>query len=58
MAVFSGSDRLPLDIGKRMGMCRSFTRVQEMVDWAGAKAPRKATVWVFPCGGASFPIAP
>jgi len=54
LAVFSDSDRLPPDIGKRMGMCRSFTRVREMVDWARTRAPRKATVWVFPYGGASF----
>jgi nickel-dependent lactate racemase len=58
LAVFSDSDRLPPDIGKRMGMCRSYTRVGEMVAWAKTKAPREATVWVFPYGGASFAIAP
>ena len=52
LGVFS--QNLPPDLGKRMGMVRSFTDVQAMIDWAARRVPRNATLWVFPCGGATY----
>ncbi len=54
LGIFSDSPKLPLDIGRKMGLARSFTAVQEMVDWAQAKAPSQATVWVVPAGGVTY----
>ncbi|MBI5571775.1 MAG: nickel-dependent lactate racemase [Desulfomonile tiedjei] len=54
LAVFSDSPKLPPDIGRKMGLCRSYTAVQEMISWAASKAPRQATLWVLPCGGSTY----
>jgi lactate racemase len=54
LAIFSDSEALPTDIGKKMGLARSYTDVQDMIAWAASKAPRNATVWVFPFGGATY----
>ncbi|MEW5724266.1 MAG: nickel-dependent lactate racemase [Thermodesulfobacteriota bacterium] len=56
LGLFSDSAKLPPDVGRKMGLARSFTRVADLLDWAAAKAPRQATVWVFPRGGASFAV--
>jgi len=37
-----------------MGMARVFQDVDAMIRWAAARAPRRATVWVFPHGGVTF----
>ncbi len=54
LIVFSDSPHLPPDIGRKMGIVRSFTDVSAMTSWAASKAPRRATAWVFPCGGATY----
>ncbi len=54
LGIFSDSPKLPPDVGRKMGLARSFTEVTEMMVWASGKAPRQATVWAFPCGGATF----
>jgi lactate racemase len=56
VGVFSDSQKLPPDIGKKMGMVRSFTEVQGMVSWARANAPANATVWVLPYGGSTYAL--
>lgn len=48
------SEKLPVETGKKMGLATTFDRVEAMVDWAARRAPRQATVWVFPYGGVSF----
>jgi nickel-dependent lactate racemase len=48
------SERLPADTGKRMGMATTFGDAPAMVAWAARRAPSKASVWVFPSGGATF----
>jgi hypothetical protein len=54
LGIFSDSPHLPPDIGRKMGLARSFTSTADMVAWAAGKLPRKATVWVIPCGGTSY----
>ena len=54
LALFSDSRKLPPEIGRKMGLCRSYTEVQEMMAWAATKAPRQATLWVLPCGGTTY----
>lgn len=54
LAVFSDSPDLPPDIGRKMGILRSFTDVPAMMNWAASKAPNRATAWVFPHGGATY----
>ncbi len=54
LAIFSDSVALPPDVGKRLGLARSFTDVQAMLSWAGSKAPRHATAWVVPFGGSTY----
>ena len=54
LALFSDSPNLPQDIGRKMGLARSYTDAQEMVTWAATKAPRRAKVWIFPYGGSTY----
>ncbi|MGB6064309.1 MAG: nickel-dependent lactate racemase [Desulfomonilaceae bacterium] len=54
LALFSDSPNLPQGIGRKMGLARSYTDVQEMVAWAARKAPRQAKVWIFPYGGSTY----
>jgi nickel-dependent lactate racemase len=48
------SRNLPPDLDRRMGMARIFDDVGRLVEWAAARAPRRATVWIFPNGGVSY----
>ncbi len=54
LALFSDSPNLPQGIGRKIGLARSYTDVREMVAWAATKAPRRATVWIFPYGGSTY----
>jgi nickel-dependent lactate racemase len=54
LAIFSDSEKLPENVGRKMGLARSYTNVQDMIGWAATKAPKNATVWVFPFGGATY----
>jgi len=54
IGIFSDSPLLPSDIGKKMGIARSFTEIGSMMNWAASKAPSSASVWVFPCGGSTY----
>jgi lactate racemase len=54
LVIFSDSPKLPADIGRKMGLARSFTDTPTMMSWVASKAPKRATAWVFPCGGATY----
>lgn len=54
LATFSDSPVLPDDVGRKLGLCRSFTDVGGMMAWAGTKVPRNASVWIVPFGGSSY----
>ncbi|AFM26309.1 nickel-dependent lactate racemase [Desulfomonile tiedjei] len=54
LGIFSDSRLLPEDIGRKMGLARSFNKTESIMDWAASKAPSSATVWVFPSGGSTF----
>jgi hypothetical protein len=54
LAIFSDNGLLPPDVGKKLGLARSFRDVQQMISWSGSKAPREATVWIVPHGGATY----
>lgn len=54
LALFSDSSHLPEDIGGKMGLAKSFKRVDDLVEWTRSHAPSKATVWVFPYGGSTY----
>jgi nickel-dependent lactate racemase len=51
------SESLPPDTGRKMGLACTFAERQAFVDWAARRAPRRATVWVFPCGGSTYASA-
>ena len=40
--------------GKKLGPIRVYNDAQRWLHWARKKAPRQATVWVFPYGGVSY----
>lgn len=52
------SEKLDPALDRKMGMARIFGKLDEFVGWAAARAPRDATVWVFPHGGATFARPP
>jgi len=54
LALFSDSPVLPEDIGRKMGLARSFTNIDDLVGWTRSHAPHKASVWVFPYGGSTY----
>lgn len=54
LGIFSDSPKLPPDVGRKMGLARSFNNVEVMMNWAAGRAPRRATVWAFPCGGSTY----
>jgi nickel-dependent lactate racemase len=56
--IFVYSRKLPADTGKRFGIFRQFTSVDEMMAAARRYAPRRARVLVYPHGGATYPIVP
>jgi len=52
LALFS--EKLPVDTGRKLGTFRTFDQLEPAIHWAEARAPRDATVWVFPHGGATY----
>jgi lactate racemase len=54
LAIFSDSEKLPRNVGRRMGLAQSFSDIGTMLSWITAKAPRNAKAWVFPYGGATY----
>ena len=54
LGIFSDSAALPRDVGRKMGVARSFTETAHMISWAEGLLPREATVWVVPFGGTTY----
>jgi nickel-dependent lactate racemase len=54
LGIFCDNPEIPEDIGRRMGLARSFKRIEDLIAWANSKAPAKPTVWVFPYGGVTY----
>ena len=54
LAIFSDSKEVPPDIGRKMGLAKSYRDVQEMLAWAAGKVTGRATIWVFPYGGTTY----
>lgn len=52
--LFVYSESLPPDTGKRLGLFRQFTSVEQLLRQAQKQVPDAATVWVFPYGGATY----
>jgi lactate racemase len=53
--LFVYSKKLPPDTGKKIGIFVQFDSVEKMMAAAKRRAPRKATVLVYPYGGATYP---
>lgn len=53
--MFVYSRALPPDTGKKLGIFVLFNNVDKLIEAARRKAPRNATVLVFPFGGAMYP---
>lgn len=54
LAIFSDSEKLPDNVGRKLGLARSFNMISDMITWASSKAPKDASVWVFPYGGSTY----
>ncbi len=54
LAIYSDSSLLPQDVGRKIGLARSFDTINEFVSWSRSRAPKRATVWVFPYGGSTY----
>jgi nickel-dependent lactate racemase len=48
------SDNLPPDTGRRLGLLRQFTRLESMIAAAARRVGPRATVAIFPLGGATY----
>ena len=48
LAIYTDSEKLPRELGRKMGLAQSFTDIREMVSWISAKVPRNARAWIFP----------
>jgi len=54
--IYVYSRKLPPDTGKRLGIFKQFTDVDEMMKAAAKYAPRNADVLVYPHGGVTYPV--
>jgi nickel-dependent lactate racemase len=52
--IWCFSDRLPPDTGRRLGLLRQFTQLESMLSAAVRRVGPRATVAVFPLGGATY----
>jgi len=53
--IFVYSRALPPDSGKKLGIFVQFDSIEKLMDAARRKAPKNATVLIFPFGGATYP---
>jgi nickel-dependent lactate racemase len=53
--VFVYSRKLPADTGKKIGIFVQYESVEKMMEAAKHRAPKHATVLVYPYGGATYP---
>jgi nickel-dependent lactate racemase len=56
--IFVYSRKLPPDTGRKLGIFVQFPSVEKMMEAARRRAPRNATVLVYPHGGATYPRLP
>ncbi|MDQ1239828.1 MAG: lactate racemase [Thermodesulfobacteriota bacterium] len=54
LGIYCDSPLLPNDIGRKMGLAKSFTSREDFMSWGASRAPKRATVWVFPFGGSTY----
>ncbi len=54
LAVFTDNEKLPRELGRKIGLAQSFTDIREMLSWISAKVPRNARAWIFPYGGTTY----
>lgn len=54
LGIFTDNPMIPENIGRKMGMARSFTKVEDMVSWADSRVGGSPTVWFFPYGGVTY----
>ncbi len=54
LGLFTDSATVPADIGRKMGLARSFDNLEAMFNWAGKQMPRNPSIWIFPYGGATY----
>jgi len=52
------SDALPEGIGKKVGLFRQYTDPARMLSAIARRAPRRATAWLVPYGGITYPVLP
>jgi nickel-dependent lactate racemase len=52
------SDILPASTGSKIGLARTFDSPRRFVRWAVTRTSPRATVWVFPHGGATYAAPP
>jgi nickel-dependent lactate racemase len=56
--VLAYAPALTIEQGRRLGALRVVPNPEEMVRRAAARAPKRATVAIFPRGGVTFPVLP
>jgi len=56
--IFVFSRKLPRDSDKRLGIFVQFDTVEKMMEMAGRKVPKRASVLIYPFGGATYPKIP
>jgi hypothetical protein len=56
--VWLYGENLPVDMGRKLGMVRQFLDVEGMIRAARRKVGRRATVAIFPYGGATYTVPP
>jgi hypothetical protein len=54
--LFVWSPNLPRDTGRKLGLFRQLDDLPAMLERAARYAPRDATVYVYPHGGAIYPV--
>ncbi len=58
LGIFSDSPLLPEDLGRRVGLATSFTKITDGLSWASKFLPKNPKVWVVPYGGSSYVSTP
>jgi lactate racemase len=54
LGLFTDSPSVPADIGRKMGLARSFDKPDALLAWAAKHMPKNPSIWIFPYGGATY----
>ncbi len=54
--IYIFSEKLPHDTGEKLGLFRQYGDPAELISAAARYAPRRATVYVYPHGGSTYPV--